>query len=141
MKVYRFSINKTDKGIRDYLVTELNIPENKLSKSKDKQLWHIEYGGNPICKTIYGWLYKDCEELNLVRKKEKYDEFISTYDSLYCKNYISVKQLRDKRREIVYSYLSQGKNIVLLKLQELDPTVDIKVLRGWLSKYLKKISK
>lgn len=128
------------KGIRDYLVKELNIPENKINQTKGKHLWNIEYGGNPICKTIYEWLYKDCDDLFLVRKKEKYDNFISTYKSLYCENYISVKHLRDKRREIVNTYLDQGKDVVITKLQELDNKIPIKVLRGWLCKYLKKIS-
>lgn len=125
--------------IRDYLVSNLNIPENKITKAKNKTLWNIEYGGNPICRTIYEWLYKDCGELYLVRKKEKYDEFIKTYTSIIDSNYTSTKQLTQTRTKLVNLYIKEHKEFILDKLQEQEPNTTRHALRIWVNRYLKKL--
>ena len=52
-----------------------------LSKTKLKQykrangnMVYVTYGGNIQAKRIYNWLYKDCDNLYLIRKKEKFNK-------------------------------------------------------------------
>lgn len=74
----RFSIMGNEKlieKIQKILSIYCNITINKLYyKNKEKNnICNLSIGGNLQVKRIYKWLYKDCGELFLTRKKEKFE--------------------------------------------------------------------
>jgi len=58
-------------GIQIILMNQLDFKQTKLIKNKN--IFNMCYGGNKQVKKIYNWLYKDCNDLYLKRKKEKFE--------------------------------------------------------------------
>lgn len=67
---------KLIKTIQELLIKNCNLKENKLLQDKrcNGNIYNLKYGGNKQVKKIYTWLYKDCEDLYLTRKKEKFEK-------------------------------------------------------------------
>lgn len=62
------------KEIQNKLVTNLNFNKNNLQTSKkNKNIKTISYSGRLQVLKIYDYLYKDCGDLFLKRKKEKFE--------------------------------------------------------------------
>lgn len=59
-------------GVQNILVNKLQLSRNKLIENKS--IFNLCYGGNKQVKKIYEWLYKDCEDLYLKRKKDKFEQ-------------------------------------------------------------------
>lgn len=62
--------------IRDIISEKLNFKKTKLlhdKKSKENTV-SVSFGGKAQLEKIRGWLYQDCEDLFLIRKKEKFDK-------------------------------------------------------------------
>jgi len=57
---------------QDILIEQLQLRKTKLTKVKS--IYNMCYGGNNQVIAIYNWLYKDCDDLYLTRKKEKFEE-------------------------------------------------------------------
>lgn len=57
-------------GIRDYLGSTIGLNMNKVSKTT---CYHVWYGGNGVAKRFSEYLYADCGEYMLQRKKSKFD--------------------------------------------------------------------
>ena len=66
------------KEIQNILIKQCNLKLIKLShcKSNKKDTMGFEYSGNKQVKRIYEYLYKDCEDLYLTRKKEKFEQYL-----------------------------------------------------------------
>lgn len=63
------------KKLQEILKNVLNIP----STLKQEKIYHLQiYGRNNVLEFLY-WMYKDCNELKLTRKYEKYIKLISYY--------------------------------------------------------------
>lgn len=78
-----FSIigNKTlIEKIQDVLILNCDLKKLKLYKDKrcKNNIMTLRYGGNRQISKIYNWLYKDCDDLYLERKKLKFEK---------CQNY------------------------------------------------------
>lgn len=50
-------------------ILEINCELNDVKPYKNDNVYSLSYGGNVQCKRIYDWLYQDCEDLFLTRKK------------------------------------------------------------------------
>lgn len=63
------------KTIQEILIKKCNLNSNKLHKRKDckNNIVSLNFGGNKQIKKIENYLYKDCDDLFLKRKKEKFD--------------------------------------------------------------------
>lgn len=59
-------------GFKKLMEKELNLGYRKIYKNGN--VYSLSYGGNLQCKRIYEWLYKDCEDLYLKRKKERFED-------------------------------------------------------------------
>lgn len=70
------------KELQQVLMKNCDLNEIKLThcKSNKAETVGLEYSGNKNCKRIYEWLYKDCEDLYLTRKKEKFELILNNYD-------------------------------------------------------------
>lgn len=55
---------------QEVLIKNCNVKLNKLIKNRS--ICNMIYGGNIQTKRILDWLYTDCNDLFLIRKKEKY---------------------------------------------------------------------
>lgn len=56
----------------------LNINKiHKRHKNRKANTYHIVYGGNKQALKFYNWLYKDCENLKITRKKLKFENINS----------------------------------------------------------------
>lgn len=57
----------------------LKIGFNKVilnkGSSKKENIKTLKYGGSKNCKKFYDYIYKDCEDLFLTRKKEKFEKY------------------------------------------------------------------
>jgi len=62
--------------LQEILIKNCNLNKTVLRKDKNKNnnIFYIKYAGNLQCKRIYDYLYKDCEDLYLTRKKEKFEQ-------------------------------------------------------------------
>lgn len=62
--------------VQKILIEACNLSVNKLYyKNKDKNnICIVSFGGNNQVKRIKEWLYKDCEDLFLTRKREKFNK-------------------------------------------------------------------
>lgn len=60
--------------IQEILIEKCKFKLTKLQKLNDKNTVIVTYGGKFQCETFYNWLYKDCEDLYLKRKKEKFEK-------------------------------------------------------------------
>lgn len=56
--------------ISKYMHDVIGINDNKVSKTT---CWHVWWGGRDNVKKIRDYLYKDCGDLYLTRKKKKFD--------------------------------------------------------------------
>ena len=70
--MFHFTKQKMSLTIGDYLFNRLGIKKNSVSKST---CWHIWYGKQSVINQIFKFIYKDCEELYLTRKFEKFKFF------------------------------------------------------------------
>lgn len=63
--------------VQKILVNDLNLNFTKLSKKTSELsnnfIYSLIYGGRKQVAKIYNWLYEDCDDLYLKRKKDKYD--------------------------------------------------------------------
>lgn len=59
-------------GIKTILEKECNLTNVKIRTNENVKF--IAYGSNPQIENIYNWLYKDCGDLYLTRKKEKFEK-------------------------------------------------------------------
>ena len=61
--------------IQEILMREciLNKTKLKIHNKCNENIVYLVYGGNRQCKRIYDYLYKDCNDLFLKRKKEKFE--------------------------------------------------------------------
>lgn len=59
---------------QDILVEELSLNKTKLIKNRS--IFNMCYGGNNQVLKLYKWLYQDCDDLYLERKKLKFEELI-----------------------------------------------------------------
>lgn len=57
-------------NIRDYLHNTIGINKNKVSKST---CYHVWWGGKSPSKLFYEYIYNDCDDLKLDRKKIKFE--------------------------------------------------------------------
>ncbi len=78
-KTLRISIignNLLIEKIQDILVKECLLKKNKLHNPKkcENNIVMMQYGGNKQIEKIYNYLYKDCDDLCLIRKKEKFNK-------------------------------------------------------------------
>jgi hypothetical protein len=65
----------------------LNIPKQHIFlDKKDSKIFKLAYGSKEVCKKIYDYLYKDCEDLYLTRKKEKFDNYDFSYKASYLQH-------------------------------------------------------
>jgi len=63
--------------IQKVLMEQCNLNKTKIYHRKNyKNTYTLYYTGYYLCQRIYEYLYKDCEDLFLTRKKEKFFEFI-----------------------------------------------------------------
>lgn len=63
--------------LRDFLHNEVKMSNVKISqprKDKSAQVRMLEYSGRKNLKKLYDFMYKDCDDLYLKRKKEKFEE-------------------------------------------------------------------
>lgn len=62
--------------IQEILMENCNLNKTKLNTNKvwTERTANLRYGGNLQVKRIGEWLYKDCEDLYIARKKEKFDK-------------------------------------------------------------------
>lgn len=70
---YSFILSGRDvflKTCQEIIIKNCGVKLNKLIKNKS--IHNLIYGGNIQTKRILDWLYKDCDDLFLIRKKEKY---------------------------------------------------------------------
>lgn len=68
-------------SIRQVMSNELNF-NNKIKisqryKNKKNVSCQITYGGNKQMIKLYNWLYKDCSDLYIERKKKKFEELLN----------------------------------------------------------------
>lgn len=64
-------------SLRDFLHDEVKMSKVKISqprKDKSAQVRMLEYSGRKNLKKLYDFIYKDCDDLYLKRKKEKFEE-------------------------------------------------------------------
>lgn len=68
------------KKIQDVLILKCDLKKLKLHKDSrcENNIVTLCYGGNKQIEKIYNYLYKDCDDLYLTRKKEKFEK---------CQNY------------------------------------------------------
>ena len=59
--------------VRDYLHSEIGLAQNKVSKST---CFHVWWSGDKQCKALYDYMYRECEDYYLTRKKEKFEKLI-----------------------------------------------------------------
>lgn len=61
--------------IQEILMKECNLSKTKLhhDKKHTENIVTVRWGGNKQIKKIYNYLYKDCDDLYLKRKKEKFE--------------------------------------------------------------------
>jgi len=76
-KTMHFSITgnvKLLEKIQEILIKECNLSKTKFNdKANTKEnIKALRYGGNNQVKKIYTYLYKNCKDLYLIRKKEKF---------------------------------------------------------------------
>lgn len=71
--------------IQKIMIENCSLSKTKLKqyKKENKNMFYLTYAGNIQTKRIYNWLYQDCDDLYLKRKKEKFDE---TFKILVKKN-------------------------------------------------------
>lgn len=62
---------------QDILVKEIGLNKNKIVKNRT--IFNLSYGGNLQVMKIHNYLYKECNDLVLLRKKEKFEKLISDY--------------------------------------------------------------
>ncbi len=62
--------------IQEILMKECSLNKTKLDVTKRENIVNVHYGGNIQATRIYNYLYKDCEDLFLTRKKDKFAEEI-----------------------------------------------------------------
>lgn len=53
---------------------------NKCKLIKNGNIYNMCYGGNNQVKSIYTWMYKDCNDLYLKRKKLKFEKLYKIYE-------------------------------------------------------------
>lgn len=85
---YRFCITGTldiVSSIQEILINNLFLNKTKIGKGRN--CYSVVYHGNKQVKKIYDWLYKDCNDLYLKRKKEKFETLVSYGDAktILCK--------------------------------------------------------
>jgi hypothetical protein len=68
--------------IQQILIDQCELNKTKLSKTKSKDIVNINYAGRIQVKRIYNYLYKDCDDLYLTRKKEKFEEIYGNKEEL-----------------------------------------------------------
>lgn len=71
-------------GLQQYLIDKVGFKKNKLNiyhrdYQSDKNCM-MEYSGRGNIKKLYDFMYKDCDNLYLKRKKEKFEEIICALD-------------------------------------------------------------
>lgn len=71
-------------GLQQYLIDKVEFKKNKLNiyhrdYQSDKNCM-MEYSGRGNIKKLYDFMYKDCDDLYLKRKKEKFEEIICALD-------------------------------------------------------------
>ena len=59
--------------VQEYLHNKIGTPLHKVSKST---CYHVFWGSMKSCKDIYDFLYKDCGDFYLTRKKEKIENLL-----------------------------------------------------------------
>lgn len=57
---------------RNFISNEISLKKTKIISQAN--VFKLSWGGNKQIKKIYDWLYKDCEDLYLKRKKEKFEQ-------------------------------------------------------------------
>ena len=67
--------------LRSYLNKKLELPLVKLNNTHSRseqsnRVCMLEYSGRKNIKKIYDYIYKDCGEFYIPRKKEKFEEII-----------------------------------------------------------------
>lgn len=70
--------------LQQYLIDNVGFKKNKLNVyhrdyQSDKNCL-MEYSGRGNIKKLYDFMYKDCEDLYIKRKKEKFEEIICAFD-------------------------------------------------------------
>lgn len=66
---YKFLIN-----CQNVIIKELGLKQTKLIKTGS--IFNMTYGGNKQVSIIFKWLYEDCDDLFLERKKLKFEKLI-----------------------------------------------------------------
>ena len=61
--------------LQQILIENCNIGKTKLVKNKS--IFNLNYGGNRQIEKICSWLYQDCDNLYLKRKKQEYENLIT----------------------------------------------------------------
>lgn len=63
-------------GIQKILIKNCVLSQTKLIKHRNMEngIHIMNYGGNINCRKIYDFLYKDCNDIYLKRKKEKFEK-------------------------------------------------------------------
>jgi hypothetical protein len=72
---YFFTISGNHKFLnvcQDVIISILNFRKTKLIKNRS--IFNMCYGGNNQIILLYNWLYTDCDDLYLERKKLKFEE-------------------------------------------------------------------
>lgn len=68
-------------SLRNYLHEKIDLPLTKLNTTHSRpdqsdRVVMLEYSGRKSVKKFYDYIYKDCEECYIPRKKEKFEEII-----------------------------------------------------------------
>ena len=80
------------KEIQNILISKCQINKTKLSvpNKTTPNIVSVVYGGNLNLIKIRDYLYKDCEDLYLIRKKEKFDSIVSMTIGPKCKKVLQL---------------------------------------------------
>lgn len=106
-------------GIQKEMVEQLNLKQNKLIKNKS--IFSLHYGGNCQVMTVKEWLYKDCGDLFLQRKRDKFEQvriFIPNAKScLFCGKIAIAKELC-QNHYMTFKYYQNLKEYNMVEFKE-----------------------
>lgn len=72
-------------GLQSYLVNNVGFKRNNLNTTHSREnqsnlTCMLEYSGRGNVKKLYDYMYKDCEDIYIPRKKKKFEEIICAFD-------------------------------------------------------------
>lgn len=99
--------------IQKIMIKNCSLSKTKLKQYKkiNKNMFYLAYGGNIQAKRIYNWLYKDCDDLYLIRKKEKFDKTFKITVKEKIERHCKICNKKHYAKELCqYHYIKSLKN-------------------------------